>query len=109
MTEFEMKMNDVGITLRDNCDAFVLSLKGEERTIMQVHGSGGDLLYLTNQLVQSLREYFTENLDAEKAEDLLKTVMYTPKQLEEEAIKRIPEWLMKLMAKAHSDEEKPEE
>lgn len=96
----DKKLNEVFDHISEDYDTVVLLTEGGEHHSVAVKGKAVDLLYVTRELVMSLREAMRNDFGAECTEALLKTVLLTRDEVKEKAeekAKSIPSWMRRLM------------
>lgn len=108
----DKKLKEVFDSVSEDYKTVVLLTEGGGHQGVAVKGKAVDLLYMTRELVISLREAMRNEFGAECTEELLKTVLLTRDEMKEkveEKAKSIPSWLKRLMNVEDEDDDDAED
>ena len=96
----DKKLKEVFDSVSEDYKTVVLLTEGDGHQGVAVKGKAVELLYMTRELVISLREAMRNEFGAECTEELLKSVLLTRDEMKEkveEIAKSIPSWMKRLM------------
>ena len=102
MKDFRMKATEINDLAKKYFDSFVIvgNCNTKEQTSIAVKGNTQEMLYLTRELIKSIREAIEPKFGKECTEELLKSTLLTEDELKYEVKKQvdeIPAWLKNLM------------
>ena len=105
----DKKLKEVFDSISEDYDTVVLLTEGDGHQGVAVKGEAVDLLYMTRELVISLRKAMQNEFGPVCTEELLKTILETREETKQK-VEGIPAWLKKLMdLEAEEDDDDAED